>query len=158
MRPWRPCSVTPGTSRSSGSARRRTAPRSPILLRIALQALLATDQEEAAGTTTTWLLDWQADDGSISSFGAANANSTALVAQALRAAGETEAADRAAAFVADLQVDEPEAEAGGILFTAADPAPNGFATIQGILAFGAPSLDQIEASGPWAPVVAAAIR
>jgi hypothetical protein len=126
----------------------------PDTTAIALQALLATGESDAAAAATDWLLDRQAEDGSVSSFGAANANSTAVAAQALRAAGEGEAADRAADFVAGLQVDEPPADAGSIKFTADEPQGNAFATIQGMLAFGAPALDEIEAAGAAPPVVA----
>ncbi|CAN5455934.1 MAG: hypothetical protein ACR2JP_11100 [Acidimicrobiia bacterium] len=120
----------------------------PDTTAVALQALLATGETEAAVAATAWLLMLQAEDGSISSFGTANANSTAAVAQALRAAGEADAADRAAAFVATLQIDAPGEAEGGIRFSAADSVPNGYATIQGMLAFGAPAYDEIGAMGP----------
>jgi hypothetical protein len=126
----------------------------PDTTAIALQALLVTGESDAAAAATEWLLDRQGDDGSVSSFGAANANSTAVAAQALRAAGEDEAADRAAEYVAGLQLDEPPADAGSIRFTADEAQGNAFATIQGMLAFGAPALDEIEAAGATPPVVA----
>ena len=126
----------------------------PDTTAIAVQALLATGETDAAAAATTWLLAWQGDDGSVSSFGAANANSTAAVAQALRAAGEGEAADLAAGYVASLQLEEPAADAGSIRFIAEDGEGNAFATIQGMLAFGAPALDEIAATGAPRPVVA----
>lgn len=119
----------------------------PDTTAVALQALLAAGETDAADAATAWLLSWQAGDGSISSFGTANANSTATAAQALRAAGEQEAADLAAAFVAGLQVDGPAGDAGGIRFADTDPAPNGFATIQGLLAFGGPAYHEVGAMG-----------
>ncbi len=131
----------------SGACPAATGEEDPDTTAIALQALLAGGEVEAAEAAAAWILDWQAEDGSISSFGAANANSTAVAAQALRAAGEDEAADGAADFVAGLQVDEPADAAGSIKFTADEAQGNAFATIQGMLAFGAPALDEIEAAG-----------
>lgn len=131
----------------------------PDTTAIALQALLAAGETDSAAAATAWLLSWQGEDGSISSFGTANANSTATVAQALRAAGERGAADRAAAFVAGLQVDGPAGDAGGIRFAATDPAPNGFATIQGLLAFGGPPYHEVGARGaPALAGIAAVMR
>jgi hypothetical protein len=126
----------------------------PDTTAVALQALLASGETEAAGATTAWLLAWQGEDGSVSAFGAANANSTAVAAQALRAAGEDEAADRAAQYVAGLQLDEPPADAGSIKLTADETQGNAFATIQGMLAFGAPALNEIEAAGSPFPTIA----
>ena len=143
---WCRPSVTGATSPSPAHAPPQPARRTRTPA-IALQALLAGGETEAAESAAAWILDWQADDGSISSFGAANANSTAVAAQALRAAGEDEAADRAADFVAGLQVDQPADAAGSIKFTADEAQGNAFATIQGMLAFGAPALDEIEAAG-----------
>ncbi len=144
----------PGDFTYAGDCPAPEGEEDPDTTAIALQALLATGETEAAESTTTWLLDWQGDDGSVSSFGAANANSTAVAAQALRAAGEGDAADLAAEYVAGLQVDEPPADAGSIKFTAEELEGNAFATIQGMLAFGAPALDAIEAAGSLIPTVA----
>ncbi len=60
----------------------------------------------------------------------------------------------AADFVAGLQVDEPADAAGSIKFTADEAQGNAFATIQGMLAFGAPALDEIEAAGSLIPTLA----
>lgn len=73
---------------------------------LALQALLSVDRTTsvlgALRHGTDWLLSRQAPDGSFGGTGptaAANANSTGLIAQYLRAAGQTAAADRAAAWI-----------------------------------------------------------
>ncbi len=73
---------------------------------LSLAALLAAPRTPTVTTAlragTTWLLSRQAADGSFGGTGptaAANTNSTGLIAQYLRAAGETAAADRAAAWI-----------------------------------------------------------
>ena len=151
---WPRRSVSRGYFTDAGDCPAPEGEEDPDTTAIALQALLVTGETEAAESTTTWLLDWQGEDGSVSAFGAANANSTAVAAQALRAAGEGDAADLAAEYVAGLQVDEPPADAGSIKFTAEELEGNAFATIQGMLAFGAPALDAIEAAGSLIPTVA----
>jgi hypothetical protein len=73
---------------------------------LALQALLGVDRTPAVGAAlaegTAWLLGRQGSDGSFGGAGptaAPNANSTGLAAQYLRAAGLTDAADRAAGWI-----------------------------------------------------------
>lgn len=73
---------------------------------LSLAALLAAPRTPtvtaALRAGTTWLLSRQAADGSFGGTGptaAANTNSTGLIAQYLRAAGEAAAADRAAAWI-----------------------------------------------------------
>ena len=77
---------------------------------LALQALLAVPAtpatEAAAAAAVQFLLVAQQSSGGYLADGVVNANSTGLAAQALRTAGETEAADGAAAFVASLQSNE----------------------------------------------------
>ena len=74
---------------------------------LALQALLVADRTPAVSTAlergTAWLLVRQGADGSYGGAGPtapANANSAGLAAQYLRTAGQTAAADRAAAWIA----------------------------------------------------------
>ncbi|MEX1178142.1 MAG: S-layer homology domain-containing protein [Nitriliruptor sp.] len=112
---------------------------------LAAQALLATDAD--ATDEIAFLRSAQAADGSFAAGGEANANSTALAAQALRAAGYAAEADEAAAFVASLQkgCDAPVEERGAI---ATYPDADGslfLATSQGVFA-DAPPLDELDAS------------
>ncbi|WP_370328462.1 cell wall-binding repeat-containing protein [Euzebya sp.] len=103
---------------------------------VAVQALGVDPAGEAAReASVAWLLDQQADDGSL----AGNANSTGLAAQALRAAGQAGAADDAAAYVAGLQIPAGEDDAGAIRFRGDADGSLFLATSQGILAFGAPA-------------------
>jgi LPXTG-motif cell wall-anchored protein len=78
----------------------------PDATSVAVQALAAAGAGAAASAGVRWLLSDQKADGSYgggeSSTGP-NANSTGLVGQALRSAGETSAADRAAAYLRTLQ-------------------------------------------------------
>ena len=86
---------------------------------LAIQALLAVPPSPAVdgarAGAVTWLLALQDPaTGAFSGTGptdAPNANSTGVAAQALRAAGEQEAADRAASWVAGLQLGEGAAGA-----------------------------------------------
>ena len=93
-----------------------------------------------------YLLDQQQASGGFFGTGAVNTNTTGLAAAALRAAGEDEAADAAAAFIADLQVERvrrlrrhrlrPAAFDAGI---AADRGQWTRATGQGVLGLGLPA-------------------
>lgn len=107
---------------------------------LALQALVAAGGDGPAALAAGFLVDTQNPDGSWpSAFGDPNANTAGVAGQALRAAGEVEAADLAADFVMSLQTND-----GGIRFSAADPAADGFATLQGVLALGAPAYHELE--------------
>ncbi|MBW3602331.1 MAG: cell wall-binding repeat-containing protein [Actinobacteria bacterium] len=108
---------------------------------LAIQALLADPAaaEEVTGATQ-WLL---AQQGSAGDFDA-NANSSGLAAQALRAMGQTDAADAAAAFIATLQKGPEHPEAGAFAFRADDDGSLLLATSQGLLAFGAPALPALQ--------------
>ncbi len=121
----------------------------PDTTALALQALLAAGETAAAAGSTTWLLDLQASDGSLASFGTPNTNSTGVAGQALRAAGETAAADAAAAFVVSLQLgcDADPGTIGAIAWSVADPGFLIFSTPQAVLALGAPPLDTLSAAG-----------
>ena len=121
----------------------------PDTTALALQALLAAGETAAAAGSTTWLLDLQASDGSLASFGTPNTNSTGVAGQALRAAGESAAADAAAAFVVSLQLgcDADPGVVGAIAWSAADPGFLIFSTPQAVLALGAQPLDSLTAAG-----------
>ncbi len=72
---------------------------------IVVQALVA--QGESAASAVAWLLKNQGADGSFKNSGpgaAANSNSTALAAQALRAGGEPAAADQASQWLISRQL------------------------------------------------------
>jgi hypothetical protein len=69
-----------------------------------------TDVEEVVDAALAWLVSEQAANGSFGSgsdIPTPNANSTGLAGWALGEAGETASAEKAAAFVRALQVDEP---------------------------------------------------
>ncbi|MEE8602729.1 cell wall-binding repeat-containing protein [Euzebya tangerina] len=111
---------------------------------LVIQALVGqSDVEDALDGAVDWLLDQQAGDGSFSSFGTPNSNSTGLAGQALRAAGRLAAADRAAAFNATLQKPDGDGNAGALAFSSADDGSLFLATAQGVLAFGAPAFPAI---------------
>ena len=112
---------------------------------LAAQALFAAGRNAAAAKAVNWLAAQQNPDGSFGSYGA-NANTTGVAAQALRAGGKVAAADKAAGFIAtklQFAAGAGGGDAGGIRWMATDTEANGFATIQGILAYGAPRLDQL---------------
>ncbi|MGI9015743.1 MAG: cell wall-binding repeat-containing protein [Euzebya sp.] len=109
---------------------------------LAIQALLDVEETQAdQDGAVTWLRDQQAADGGF----AANANSTGLAGQALRAVGQVQQADSAADFVGTLQVPAGSADAGAIRFTAQDDGSLLLATTQGILTLGAPAFQLIHA-------------
>lgn len=85
---------------------------------LALQALGTVERTDRVTTTLStaagWLLGRQLPDGSFGGDGptaAPNANTTALAAQALRSLGQSEAAERAAAWITGLAL-TPDAVAG----------------------------------------------
>lgn len=123
----------------------------PDTTALALQGLLAAGSDAAAAKGTAWLKGQQGSDGSFSAYGSANANSSGAAAQALRAAGETDAADAAATFVASLQYgcDAAADVQGAIPYTSTDPGYGGplFSTTGGILAFGAGRYDELRIEG-----------
>ena len=129
----------------------------------ALQALLvappSTGTAAAAADAAAYLLDQQQADGSFIGTGAKNTNPTGLAGAALRAAGETAAADAAAAFVASLQHRATCADLGAIAYdaaafsagVAADRSQWLRATTQAVLGLGLPAYSGI---GTVAPVTA----
>ena len=94
---------------------------------------------------------------SLPSFGPPNTNSSGVGGQALRAAGETAAADAAATFVLTLAVgcDGAAADIGAIEWAVGIPGFLVFSTPQAVLALGAPPLNELSAAGavPEAPVL-----
>ena len=99
-------------------------------------ALLALVEARAAGLTglgddikdaAAWLVTQQADNGSFADDGVANSNSTGLAAEALAALDRTNAAARAASWLASLQVtgklvrttEFKRADAGAVAFSKA---------------------------------------
>lgn len=96
---------------------------------MAVQALLLADEAGVEGAAAAaragvaWLLDRQRPDGSFTGSAVTdypNSNSTGLAGQALAAAGETAAADRAAAYLASLQLTDTGAaarHAGAVAYT-----------------------------------------
>ncbi len=111
---------------------------------VAIQALQATGRD--VGAALDWLTAQADDDGA---FPAAdpNANSSALAAQALRAAGDVTAADAAAAFVDGLQKGcTAPAEVRGAVATYPDADGDlRIATSQSVFARSAP-LHQLDAT------------
>ncbi|MFL6206736.1 MAG: prenyltransferase/squalene oxidase repeat-containing protein [Acidimicrobiales bacterium] len=128
----------------------------------ALQALLIAPSSPAVSTAVSGAVDHllaqQQASGGFFGTGAVNSNTTGLAASALRAAGETGAADDGAAFLAALQTDDC-AELGAIAYDqaafdagiAADRAQWTRATAQGVLGLGLPAYGDI---GSVAPVTA----
>lgn len=121
-------------------------PGDPDTTALAAQAFAAGERQAELTTVVDWLLANQAEDGSFSNFGA-NPNSTGLAAQTLRSVGETAAADAAATWVASQQIACGEENAGAIASPYEGLQSLEFATVQGVLAFGAASLDQLELAG-----------
>lgn len=97
-----------------------------------IQALLAVGQSEVAESALDWLSDQQQQDGS---YNDGNANSTGLAAQALRAGDRDAAADRAVAYLEELQIgcDGPEDQRGAIPLSADNPGDVPRATAQALL-------------------------
>ncbi len=125
---------------------------------LALSALVAAPSTPASSgaidDAVEFLVAAQLPSGGFLGTGAANANSTGLAAQALRAAGYADDADRAAAFLADLQV-QACADFGAIAYDQAafdagvDANRDQWirATAQGVLGMGLPSYADIGAVG-----------
>lgn len=113
---------------------------------LAAQAFAAGEREAELTSLVEWLLANQAEDGSFSNFGA-NPNSTGLAAQTLRSVGETDAADAGAAWITTQQIACGEEQAGAIASPYDGLQSLEFATLQGVLAFGAVSLDQLDLAG-----------
>lgn len=108
----------------------------------AFQALLASpesgDVESATLDARDWLLDKQAASGAFAGTGATaepNANTTGIAAQALRAIGETEAADDAADWLTTVQL------------TTANADGTAGAGDFGAIAYNAAALDEAVAGG-----------
>jgi len=126
---------------------------------LALQALLVAPSTPATASAidaaTTFLLGAQTAAGGFVGTGAVNANTTGLAGQALRAAGEPAAADRAAGFLADLQVRQC-ADLGALAYDAAAFAAGVDAdrdqwiraTAQGVLGLGLPGYGAIGTGSP----------
>jgi len=113
---------------------------------MAVLALYLGGDTTTAATSVTWLLALQGADGSLSSWGSANTNSTAAGAQAFLVAGETAAADAAEGFLVSMQFpDSAGDDAGGMKWLETDTSANTFATVQAVWGLGAPLLYEIAA-------------
>jgi hypothetical protein len=112
---------------------------------LATQALQAADRD--VSTQVNWLRTEQRADGAFLAYGDPNANSTALAAQALRAAGYTADADRAATYVRSLQkgCEAPVAQRGAIATYEDADGSLWLSTTQGVFA-DAPPLHQLDLS------------
>ncbi|CCH31450.1 prenyltransferase/squalene oxidase repeat-containing protein [Actinosynnema sp. NPDC047251] len=143
---------------------------------MAVQALLAAGNTDTAGDTVTdtaiaaaakgldWLVKRQdpadggfGDDAQGGPGAASNANSTGLAAQALRVGGRTAAADKAAGYLAGLQVGCGDPAAGAIALDAKgfNPAIAVRVTSQAVLGLVGTGLAEISSAGdkPAAPVL-----
>jgi hypothetical protein len=122
---------------------------------IAVQALLAAGQATVAGEGLDWLISKQKTGGGFadeSDIGLpVNANSTGLAGEALRAGGRNTAADKAAGYLATLQVGcaGDAANRGAIAYDATgfDPATATRATAQAILGLAGVSLADLTTNG-----------
>lgn len=137
----------------------------PDATALALMALLAVPSDGAVSSArdaaVAHLAGLQGADGGISGTGAVNANTTGLAGAALRASGQTAAADAAAGFVRSLQWTGSCADLGAVAYDAAaldgavaagelrDRSQWVRATAQGVLALGLPALGA--AGAPVAP-------
>jgi hypothetical protein len=97
---------------------------------------LATLGGDAAEASLTAAVDWlesvQAEEGGVGGEFGVNANSTAMAAQAFLAAGRADAAERAVAFLLELQYDCTGAEPGAFMYT--DPEGGDYVEITRLLA------------------------
>ena len=126
---------------------------------MALQALLSVPRSaevsRASERAAAWLLSNQGSDGSFGGTGptsAPNSNSTGLIAQSLRAAGQTEAADRAAAWIAQRTWLDPATAAGTAAAAhvgaiAYQPASRATALVEGVTEFAADQWRRATAQG-----------
>jgi hypothetical protein len=117
---------------------------------IALQALLAANEDSAADNAVSWLLDLQLANGGFPAFGTPNTNSSGLAGQALRAAGSTGAANDAATFVEGLQYGcntTPVANIGAIPWADGIEGVLLLSTPQAVLTLGAGPLNELSISG-----------
>ena len=137
-----------------------TCTADPDATALAVQALAAAGNGALATAGVQWLVGHQGADGSFgggASSQGPNANSTGLAAQALRSAGATAAAGRAAAYLRTLQsgCSVAAARRGAIAFDAsgfdASNAPR--ATAQAVLGLSGPGLLTLDGTGaePAAP-------
>ncbi|GAA1663382.1 hypothetical protein GCM10009830_05860 [Glycomyces endophyticus] len=126
---------------------------------LTVSALVALGAPAAASleTAVAWLESAQGEDGGFDGGFGANANSTAMAAQAFLAAGRTDAAERAVAFLLTLQFDCDGAAPGAFMYT--DPEDPDFgeatrllATAQAIVPVSGQNLATLDASGAAADV------
>lgn len=136
----------------------------PDATALAVMALLEVPGGDEVATAVeaavAHLLAQQGPDGGVTGTGAENANTTGLAAAALRAAGQTAAADAAAAFVRSLQWTVCGADLGAVAYDAAahtastaagalvDRSQWSRATSQGALALGLPAYGDIGVAAP----------
>jgi hypothetical protein len=123
-----------------------TCPGDVDVTALATQALAAADRDVT--TQVAWLRGQQRADGAFLTGPDANANSTALAAQALRAAGYTADADRAAAYVRTLQkgCEAQVADRGAIATYEDADGSLWLSTTQGVFADASP-LHELDVAG-----------
>jgi LPXTG-motif cell wall-anchored protein len=126
----------------------------PDTTALAVQALTAGGDGAAAAAGIRWLVGDQRPDGSFGGGGSStgpNTNSTGLAGQALRAAGSSAAAGRAAAYIRRLQAGctAPVAARGGIALdgTGFLAATATRATPQALLGLSGPGLLTLDGTG-----------
>ncbi len=116
---------------------------------LSVQALLVAGRDAEAATAGTFLTGQQATDGSLGTSGAANSNSTGVAVPALRALGESAAADQAADWLLSLQAGpaEPSEQRGAFAFDATgfDPLTATRATPQAVLGLAGVGLAELAA-------------
>lgn len=128
---------------------------------MAVLALLAVDRPGDAAPAVAWLLSAQAGDGSFTeATGVPNANSTAVAAQALSAAGRFAGWLRAHRYLTGLQQGcaAPAADRGAVAYSAGgfDPSTAARATAQAVVGLTAanPATLTSRGSRPANPVLA----
>lgn len=130
-------------------------------LAVAALTALGEDGAEARESALQWLQDGQGEDGSFDGGFGANANSTAMAAQALLTSeGTASAAEASLAYLIGLQIGCGEDGAGAIRFS--DPEDPDFgessrllATAQSLVPLSGQNLAELDASGSAADVPAA---
>lgn len=131
---------------------------SPDTTGIVTSALAAIGDEtsDAYEAALTWLEANQGEDGDFN----ANANSTAVAAQAMLASdGRPEVAETSLAYLIGLQIGCGDESAGAVRFSAdddgSDPLSLQFATTQSLIALSGQSLAELDASAIEADIPAA---
>lgn len=129
-------------------------------LAVSALTVLSDDAAETRADAVQWLQEHQGEDGSFDGGYGANANSTAMAAQALLTSGDTaDAAEAAVAHLIELQIGCDEDGAGAIRFSVPEDPEFGeatrlLATAQALIPLSGQNLAELDASDSAADVPA----